>query len=117
MKGSIEEALKDSVFFIEADSFSRHALWVMHVYRPDPRCTLKVDWSGNGCQGLGVSLEGGTHLVCWFDFINDQQVCFYYPTSMRIDWDEINQYMSRFIPSGKKCDAQNFGHCLAAIQK
>jgi len=51
IKGTLEEALAETAHFVEADSFARHALWVMHVYRPDPKMPFKLDWSGNGCHG------------------------------------------------------------------
>ncbi len=116
IKGSLEEALADSVFFIEADSFARQALWVMYSQRPDPTFPLKVEWHGNGCKGYGASLEGGTHVTCMFDFINGKQVCFYYPTSLVVDWIRIELFMEKYIAPSNHCNASNFAKCLSALR-
>ena len=114
---NVQDALKESAFFVEADSFARYALWIIHVQRPYPHGEAPIPkWPGNGCMGMGVTLQGGTHLMCWFDVINDQQVCFYYPTSTLIDWAEIKAFIYPFAPREKRCDAHNFGQCLNALE-
>ena len=117
--GTLEDALRESVYFVEADSFSRHALWVMYVHRPDPLVPFKVDWSGNGMQGYGVSLDGGTHLMCWFDFIFGKLVCFYEPTSAKVDWDEVETFLEPYYArdgARRRCNASNFQHCISFLR-
>lgn len=114
---SLNDVLPDVDYFVEADSFSQLALWKDYHHRPDEK-VKPVPWQ-QIMSGYLRTLPGGTSVSFSFAYLfNDKLVCFYYPTSRKVDWDHVETFLEPFWkskePNGRRrrCDAMNFGHCL-----
>lgn len=93
----MEEGLLDNVdYFVEGDGF------IMDILKEKFEKELGT-WERHA-QGFGVSTKD-THISFYFSTINGHLVCFYYPTSTRIDWADVESYLE---PWFNKC-----GHCQA----
>jgi len=105
--------LKNSYFFVEANSFSVHALWVMYVDRPFHGCK-KVVW-GEISRGFYYTYKA-TGINFNFTLIYGKLVCFYYPASKEINWGHVDEFLSPFWlredGSKKASNASNFHHCI-----
>jgi hypothetical protein len=110
--------LEDVDYFVEASHTEMHLLWVTTVDRPHPQ-SGPIDWKeiNTGFR----EMVGTTYVEFWFARIYGRLVAFYSPTSMSVDWDEVNKYVDTFckIKDGckMKCNAMNFNHCIAATKK
>jgi len=112
---SIEEALPHIHYFVEADSFAMHALWA--TYSQHPIYTkISIPWSEISSVFM-TTIPGGTSVSFAFAYIFDKLVCFYYPTSMKIDWNDIHAYLLPYYARGKHCNAENFHQCILACEK
>ena len=121
MKGlgysTLAETLPHVDYFVEADSYARHALWGEYHYRPDePRAP--VPWK-HISLGFWQTVPGGTTVSFSFAFLyDDKLVCFYYPTSQKIDFDHVETFLEPYWQSKheggrqRRCDAMNFHHCI-----
>lgn len=112
---TLEEALENTYYFVEADSFSRHALWVMYVDRPFSDMK-PIKW-GEVSPGWWETLPGGTCVGFSFGYIYHKLVCFYNPTSETVHWNDVDAFISTYRNKGRgKTDANNFGHCIVACR-
>lgn len=107
------ENLKDTFYFVEADRFSVHALWVMYVDRPYKGCQ-KAQWE----QIYTGYYEqfGNTTINFNFNIIYGKLVCFYYPTSNKIDWNDVGLFLSQHCKRNRT-NASNFHNCLLACKE
>lgn len=107
----MEGALSSSKYFVEADSFSRYALW--HMWHEEQTIPWKED-----SRGWWRKLEDGTCLEVWFCYIFDQQICFYNATSAKVNWETIESFLKPYWGTEKnKCNANNFHQCVAYCEK
>lgn len=111
LKGNLEATF----FFVEADSFAQHALWYMHVGHPIQE-ELRIPYVQ---VSRGFLHRTGPETTCCFNFayIYGKLVCFYYPTSTIIDWNDIALFFKPYT-EGKhnSCNAQNFHKCVLACK-
>lgn len=117
--------LKDSVFFVEANSFERHALWREHGSEERPMDGA-VDWKEDN-MGLNLTIgHFGDMPVCvsfFFDILNGKRICFYEMTSMvthsQMFDDFFNKYINRKYDNDSRralTDAQNFHLALSVVK-
>jgi hypothetical protein len=108
------------VYFIESgDSFSRFSLWLLHSQHAEKIGYPKLVWeevSQGFCQKVGET----TYCNFSFAYIEGHLVCFYYPTSQKVDWVEVETFLDTYWWSSgerkRKCDAMNFGQCLGYLK-
>lgn len=105
--------LENTFYFVEADHFSMHALWVMTVGRPHPQNAI-VKW-GEINVGFFETYKDTT-IGFWFAYIYDKLVCFYAPTSKLINWDHVEEFLEPYIKTDKngrrkQTNPMNFHHC------
>jgi len=118
---SNEDKLKSTVFFIEADSFSKHVLWKDN----HKNCDWKEDTSGFHTKigHIGKGNKRPVTVMFFFAKIYDQRICFYNATSRFVDHDMVEEYIKENWPvrynngSWAMCDAENFhlatNHCMS----
>lgn len=111
---TLEDALKEVHYFVEADSYNQHMLYYEHVLRPyDPERSLKDVWQ-QVSQGWLTCVGGETYCLFNFIFLCGKLICFYYPTSRKVDWTDIEGYISKY---GKKStNAMNFMHAYSSAK-
>ena len=111
----LEDALDNTFYFVEADSFARHALWVMYVHNPS--YDMKpIKWQ-EVSPGWLQQIPGGTCIGFSFAYIYGKLVCFYSPTSTKVDWDDVKTFIQTYCNKGKgHTNATNFCHCVAACK-
>jgi hypothetical protein len=121
MDEEILKALSAYTYFVEADSFVIHALYLQNtkkMYHYDPPCK-EEDWEADS-RGFWTSLPNNRLVCVTFRFadICRKRVCFYYPTSNMVDWNAIDDFMCQFwgLPK-RKCNAENFHQCLIHVKK
>ena len=114
---NLKDALQNTTFFVEAgDSFTRHALWAIWVEHNES----PLKWQSIS-QGFWQSI-GITCCNFSFAYIMDQLVCFYEPTSTKVDWDEVEGFLSPFWSPKeaegrkRKCNASNFHQCIGYLR-
>jgi len=118
---SLEEALSATQFFVEADSFSQHALHYMYQENP-PLGFKSAPWK-QVCKGWWRQLPGSQTIVnVSFAFIFDQLVCFYSATSVHVNWDDVTAFFEPYWKLDKEdrkrqCDANNFHNCMIHCKK
>ena len=114
MEGLIN-ILSKVYFFVEADSFSRGSLW--ETYHHKPHDNNPVPWKQYS-SGDWQTLPDGTCVSFWYAQIYDKLVCFYTPTSMKVDYQHIEDFLKQFRDAGAgHCDANNFHQCLGACKE
>lgn len=107
---SLEEALTDTVFFVQCgDSFTYYGLWSIYVSlakEPIPWQQISLGW----WQKIGDVTYGSFK----FAYIYGQLVCFYEPTGVKVDWSEMEKFLEPYYAPGSKrdCNAQNFHKCI-----
>ncbi len=105
--------LDKSCYFVEADSFSMEALWIIYVDNPYPN---KKPIKYEKCiQGFIRNVGNDTHVEFRFAKIYGKLVCFYYPISIKIDKDEVTKFLSPYLKVGH-CTAKNFRQCISACK-
>jgi hypothetical protein len=64
-----------------------------------------------------------TNCTFHFDYILDQLVCFYEPTSTKVDWAEVEAFLEPYWSARegeggqrRKCNAMNFNHCISYLE-
>jgi hypothetical protein len=117
MYTSNEEKLNTSVFFVEADSYSKHQLWKAWHESTD----WKQDSSGF-LREIGYIGKTKKRAVCVqfnFAMIHGKRVCFYNATSRFVDHDMVEEYIQENWPvkydNGSRkamCDADGFHNCI-----
>jgi hypothetical protein len=96
---------------VEADDFSRRALWEGWVCDDYPRKGKPLVWEQ---QNPGVlttigHVNGLPVCVCltWAK-IEGAMVCFYDVTSRMVDWSMVDEWRAKTFPNVPKVDAANF---------
>ena len=113
MQGLIDNLSKVH-FFVEADSFSQGSLW--ETYHNNPVNQKTVPWK-EILHGHWQMIPGGTYVSFWYAEIYNKLVCFYSPTSMKVDYQHIEDFLQQFRDTGVGyCDANNFHKCLSACK-
>lgn len=111
---TLEEALPNVYYFIEADTFSHHALWYQYHHRPEPDIS-PIPWEQISL-GFYQTVPGGTCVSFSFARVYGKLVCFYVPTSSKVDYEHVESFLKPFwTKEGKRkihCDAMNFHHCI-----
>ena len=114
---TLEETLPNVDYFVEADGFTLTALRRMYHSHPDDGVE-PVPWK-EVSDGFWQIVPGGTNVSFLFAYIYDNKlVCFYFPTSQKIDFDHVERFLQPYWQSKKKgglrrrCNPGNFCHCL-----
>jgi hypothetical protein len=115
-----EEHLANTVFFIEASSFERIALWKEYQ---DKR--KWVECCSGFTRNVGFIKEDcPVHLELFFVLIDRQTVCFYTSPSRYVDWTMIESYLDTKYPRrwdagsrNAREDIERFHCCLQAIDE
>ena len=118
---SKEEKLKSTVFFVEADSFTQHALWKQWH---DKNIGWEEDNSGFGsCIGNIGKKKREVWVSFMFAKIFGKRICFYHATSRFVDHTMIEKYLETNYPvkwdKGTRramCDADNFHLAMDACK-
>jgi hypothetical protein len=104
---TLEEALKDVVYFVEATSLEQWHLqrdWSVDSKKSDLPDYAKLEW-GDTCRGWWRTL-GTTTVNFTFVYISKQLVCFFNPSSRKVDWDEIYAFIDPY--DVRRSNAGNF---------
>lgn len=113
-----ETAMKESIYFVEADPYSRHKLYEETVKEGLTWVDFGVSWN---C--LAGKIEG-TELEVWvnvsFAHINGKMVCFYSAPGRYADWTMIDNFLKPYFKKNiygmkQAGDSLNFHQCVATI--
>lgn len=114
---TLDEALKETKFFVEANSFERFALWQENKYLKQH----SVQWEDiNHGWSKVLGKEGEHEINVSFDFakLNGNLVCFYNPCSNVVNHELVKNWFLKNYPvkydNGQRramTDAQNFHLC------
>lgn len=119
-----ESRLSKTLFIVEATSFEQHSIWEKNR---DGRFASHFEWQHIPDGWLVEVGEINSKPCCisvsWAK-IEGYLVMFYHPTSRMVDWQMIEAWISESF-QGKwdsgtrkaKTDAQNFHHCVDAINE
>ena len=119
----LKEALAATAYFVETgDSYTQLALWQAHHEHAEAFGYPKLAWEQ---VSRGFLEKVGPVTMCSFSFayISGQLVCFYMPTSKKVDWDEVETFLERYYGDDNQtqrrrmCNAMNFGHCIGYLRK
>ncbi len=139
LNDACERFLAQTFYAVEATSFERHCLWADHsrdtLYpRVNPRTgklveTDSVKWEELNPGGIvtvgALTRARGTErlpvsLSVTFARIEGRVVLFYESTSIVTDSEQAEKWLAKHCPCWKPldghCDANNFAHCLNAIE-
>ncbi len=137
LNDACERFLAETFYTVEATSFERYSLWADHstdtLYpRVNPRTgklieTKAVKWeelNPGGMVTVGSIGRGkktrGVCLSTTFARIEGRIVLFYEQTSIVTDSEQAEKWLAKHCPCWKPldghCDANNFAHCLNAIE-
>lgn len=125
---------RDTVFCVEATSHEMHMLWrdfaddrTAREYGPPTKRRVKWEQLNPGSMPtIGTLGKRPICLTIFWARIDGQIVMFYEATSELVDWAKIRAWLDteyKHVPmwdnSTRKpfCDAQNFHHCLSAIDE
>lgn len=120
---SLEANLENCTFFVEGESF---IAWTMYVDRPPPKMPV-IPWKQIS-RGWLIPVDNSsepkhdwrTYVSFSFAEMWGKLVCFYHPTSSLVDWVDIEGFLDRFWTrddgSRRKCNLQNFHHCIHACR-
>lgn len=110
-ENEIVRLLRGVVGVVEANSFEKHVLWEKNSKSETPKT-----WECN-LSGYSVCCGKDTSLSILADVIDGHKILFIYPTSVIINHEDIDQWLSDNLPfsafreNGRyvnKVDAQNF---------
>jgi|ERR1044072_4628499 hypothetical protein len=117
-----EDKLKESIFFVEANSYEQLALWrevhEKHSFEQDP--------CGGGIHVGNINDDASmsVHICLSFYYVYGYRVCFYYPTSRFVDYTMIEQFFEKNYPvkygnNTKRAmtDAMNFYSVVAEAKE
>lgn len=119
-----QESLKQAEYVVEATNTEQHLLWNKWFYRPDPSFP-KIEWEEITIDTGATVGELDGRPICLsirFARINGVLVLFWHPTSQVVDYVQVDAWLKANVPAytattkgGRhpRCDAANFGHCLA----
>ena len=102
--------LQDVVCFIEADTFAQGALHYMHVESPINKTPLQWEHIPKG--HWKTLSDGVTSVSFHFARIQGSKICFYTATSVRVDWEIVENFLNETCPGVPQTDAQNFEKCI-----
>jgi len=121
------QRLKRVRFFVEATSYERFSLWKENEYRIEKEDKLFWNSESSGIlYTIGYLNISGKDwpITIEFDFatINDTPICFYYPTSVIVDFKMVETWMKTNFNieyKGRKnyTNADNFHNCLIYCQE
>lgn len=114
-----DHSIRDAVFVVEATHAEKFCFWKLNDMEP------RVKWEhvsmGYGHQVGALKVGRKVHPVVVavsFAILDGSLVAFYEPTSRVVDYDMVEAWVKAESPayaSGKKCNADNFHHCLGAV--
>lgn len=119
------EFFKDVAFIVEADDFSRHALW--NLYHTKPAYGVKVASWEEVMVGKMVKvgeLDGRpVNIVLSWAILNGKRVMFWFACSQVVDHKMISAWFDHFAKNirwdngtrSARCDASNFHHVLDVV--
>tara|TARA_R110000851_G_scaffold4966_1_gene20782 strand:+ start:315 stop:653 length:339 start_codon:yes stop_codon:yes gene_type:complete len=105
----VVEYMQGAVSVVEANTFEVMCLW-----RENKDNWVSVS-SGYGiCVGGDSSIERQTAISLSSALIGGKKVLFIYPTSVLVDWDLIDSWLSNNLPASVliKTDAGNFHNAV-----
>ena len=116
---SLEVNLRNASLFVEGEAMDA---WWRYVYNPDTKhgfVAAPYKQIGRGWLiSVGRTLVNNELVIeTWcsfnFDYYYGKLVCFYHPTSARVDWDHIETYLRPYWTTqdgsyGKKTNMKNF---------
>jgi len=122
---STEEKFKETIFFIEANSYEQLAIYrefmkdaERGIYEQDPMGVGITIGYINGDATMPV------HVCFTFGYIDGFRFCYYYATSRYVDNTLIEEYIETTYPrkydNGRRramTDAMNFHHIYSAIEE
>lgn len=91
------------VYFVEATNFEQQAL-------------LDLNNAGGAIMALSSRAvshtvgESQTSVQFRMGKVYGHPVCFYHPTSARVDWNDVETYIKRY--NRPRCNAENFNDCV-----
>lgn len=108
-----QEKINETMFLVEADDFSRLALW--------EKFNTRLDWKED-IRGFWTEIRTIDHRpICvsiFWAVIDGQRVAFYYGTSQLVDHEMIENWIKKtFNYPLAHCNAMNFHLCLDAINE
>jgi len=117
-----EDKLKESVFFIEANSYEQLAIWreihEKHDFEQDPCGSSLIIGYINNDDGMPVVVSVS------FYYLYGYRICFYYATSRFVDNTMVNnffesKYPVRYDNNSRRAmtDAMNFSHVFDMIDE
>lgn len=116
LQKTVDPRFKETEFLIEADNFSRFALW--------QEWHGKVLWEQDSGVIYTIGEFGGEPVCVEFswNFINGHRVCFYHPTSQVVNWIMVREWVEKICYplwcNGTRfahTNAMNFVHCMQYV--
>ena len=118
-----ESRLKNTFFVVEATSFEKHCLWRNFAHNSDSLFIKNYSFKWEQMDGwmirLGTLDNRPVNLdVSWVK-INDQLVMFWDQCSQVTDYVMTEKWIDKHFKKNYdyKTDANNFHHCLHAIER
>jgi hypothetical protein len=121
---SIEEKFKETIFFVEANSYEQLAIYRElkddkdHVYEQDPSGIYRTIGCINGDSTMPVCVS------FTFGYLDGYRYCYYDATSRYVDHTMVEEYIETTYPrtydNGRRramTDGMNFGHIYSAIRE
>lgn len=113
---TMEQLLAETVFAVEASGFEKGILW--------ERSHSKMKWGDSQGWLLTLGMVAGSP-VCisvFFHQLDGHTVLFFHDTSQVVDHKLISDWLKKHVAAMQKdphnhCDAQNFHHCVNALQR
>ena len=119
---NFEDKMKRTDFFVEAESFTKDALYSKYFENNEDKD--KLYWLNDGA-GFGKVVGHIDRLrrkpvtvLFTFAAIGDKYICFYNPTSRFVDWTMVENWIEKHCPvtydNGTRSamtDASNFHQC------
>jgi hypothetical protein len=116
-----ESRIAVTQFLVEADDFAYHELWSKFC-KKSSYCQYPEIENWDQINGFLITVgKYDDRSVCislnWC-ILDGCVVCFWNPTSELIDHKMIENWFEKYYPNpNKRCDANNFHHCLNAVKK
>ena len=102
---------RETIYFVEADSFAVQKLWEHYNSRGFPSETAGVT-----TVEIGSIVDNKVTLKLEFRRINGKVICFYNMCGTYASWEMFRLFLEKAAPGVDRTDAGNFHNALAATR-
>lgn len=111
----VQEFLKDTFAYVEANYFEYQTLWEKWFHE-----SKRVTWEANLSGFLPTVAKYDNRPVCisiLYAYINGKKVLFYHATSQMVFYPAIEAWLKKYLPDIIHSDAQNFHNIVHSIER